>query len=1130
VYKGIKMDARGSAIDILREVNGLRTRRHRFILPLLTAFIKTESASSEILFIVTPYAEGGDMDDWIHSKTTPLQPPHMLDEAPRNMFIYESIMRLTEAVAYIHSKIDDQWCGHFDIKPHNIFLFLENGVWLWKIGDFGHSDLKYSSEKGTTRKALGTGRYQPPEYHQSTSETQHGPSFDVWSLGCVLLELITISVFSWTDNKVVSLEQDLNDELNSGEPFCFRIAGIIPAWVRYLKDATQEKKVLRAIGIILEMLANDIKSRLYAFDAALDFLELLNPGIGDLGFEELCQQLIKGQAPTASFGEFYDPILRIRTQSEHHNERSIEVRTRYLREEGWPNRPRVSRNSFPAKDIDTCSTFSTLPSYYQEEGFYGRDDMKNQLRLCFQNTAIVALVGLGGIGKSHLAYEYVSQAQRKETEVGRTLHTFWVRCRNESSFAESYSEIFRTTNEVHHQGRSGQTVSKYGTDHVPLKSVRTLLLDLKCSWILVLDGVEDDKAKWLGYCPFDTKAYGKILITTQNKEVALGLVYQPHNIITVKSLDVNASVALLLQGIESIAPGDRKDAEELVDKLYLPILIKLVARYITIHGPGGQNLAKISCRLSKREELILHISQLDAQDIRFEELRAVRRVYDIVFKDFFETQSDYRDIFRLLCHFSNDNFNRQWMEYDFKVELLEDAFSKFTNRGYIKPIGDSGPCYAMHDIVRNMYLAWIRCRSSDSARDLWNGYTRALAIIYEDYKPRRGSQKRNEKERLTPGHLMKLRYKNHVEEFLKYVDHYGDHLGKFQQPAAEAVVTFARLFDEEGRVEVGQRLLQLVIDQGIKDDLDRRCELQARRDLIHSLTLNASGRTKKEDLDRAKTEADKALQIALKVGKKKYIWKTRRELVYLLYAMEQFEDAEEQLQILRDMHSKLRQSIDFDQDLRGCEDQCDFSRGRKTGDPELLKKTQLRLREEINILGESSLNDYKKVEELENKKGDLAITCLTLMEALGPYQPEDEKKCKEGKELWKEALGLYQYVYEQRKAHYMAEAHEHQYDKRIIDANRNTAIAYLRYSIWIKDSDCKIKGRLKDAVEGLEKVLMDYEKKAHLGTSNKDVRYTAYRLRRAFKCLSELEQTTEYENKLATLTKKYDLIDAVRET
>ena len=1132
MYKLIKMDTQESAADILKEVNGLRARRHRFILPLLTAFIITESKSSEILCIVTPYAEGGDMDDWIHRETVPLQPPHMLDEAPRKTFIYESIMRLTEAVAYIHSKIDDRWCGHFDIKPRNIFLFLENGVWLWKIGDFGHSDLKYSSEKGTMRKAVGTHRYQPPEYYKSTSETEYGLSFDVWCLGCVLLELITIGVFSWTDNKMVSLEQDLMKEFNNGEPFCFRIAGIIPAWVGYLKGATQERKVLQAIRIIQEMLAIKIKSRLYAFDAALDFLELLNPSIGEIGFIELCQQLTKGQAPTTSFVEFYDPILRlrIRKQSEHHTERYIEIRTRCLREEGWPDRPRVRKNSFRGTDKDTRPPLSTLPSYYQEEGFYGRDDMKKWLKLLFQNTAIVALVGLGGIGKSHLAYEYVSQAQKREAEVGRTLHTFWVRCRNASSFAESYLEIFRTTDEAHHQYSSGQTVSKYETDRISLKRVQRFLLDLKCNWILVLDGVEDANAKWMGWCPFEqrgTKAYGKILITTQNKEVALRLVSQPHNIITVESLDLNDSVALLLQGIDTIAPGDRKDAKELVDKLYLPILIKLIARHITIHGPGGQNLAKISRRLSKREELIRQISQLDAQDIRFEELRAVRRVYDIVFKDFFETHSDCRKVFRLLCHFSNDNINRHWMECDFRVKLLEDTFSAFTNRGYIKPIDASGSCYAMHDIVQSMYLAWIRCRSSDPARDLWNGYTRALAIIYEDYRPRGGSQKRSEKGRSTPGHLMKLRYKDHVEEFLKYVDHHVYNLGEFEQSAAEAVVTFARWFDDEGRAEVGQRLLQLVIDQGVKEDSERRCELQARRDLIQSLTSNASGRTKKEVLGRAKIEADTALQIALKVENIDYIWKTRREFVYLFCAMGKFKDAEAQLQILRDMHSQLRQSHNFELDLGGCEDLCAFSRGRITGDREKLENTQLKLREEIKSLCESSLNDYKMFERLENTKGDLALTCLTLMESLGPYQPEDKKRCKKGKELWKEARQLYIDVYEQRKAHYKAEAREHEDHKHVIDASRNFAIAHLRYGFWLKDSNPKKIARLKDAVASLREVLRKYETNANVEASNTDVRYTAYWLQDAINCLSELEPTTEYENDLATLKKKYDLIDTV---
>jgi serine/threonine protein kinase len=1123
------MGTQESATDILKEVNSLRARRHRSILPLSAAFIVAENESSQNLFIVTPYAEGGNMNDWLRSKTTPLQPPDMFDEASRKFFIYQSIRSLTEAVAYIHSKIDDRWCGHFDIKPNNILLFLENRVWLWKIGDFGHSDLKYSTEKGTTRKAMGTNRYQPPEYYQSMSETQYGLYFDVWSLGCVLLELTTIGVFSWTDNMMISLEIELNAEFNSGEQFSYRVPGIIPAWARYLKNATREEKVHRVISIIQEMLANEIRSRLYAFDAALDFLELLNPNIGDNEFEELCQQLIKGQAPTASLGEFYEPILRLRMEPMHHNQRYTEIRTRYLLKEGWPNRHRVPQNSANGIGIDTLPALSNLPLRYQEEGFYGREEMKTRLKLLFQTTAVVALVGLGGIGKSHLAYEYASQAQKDEAELGRVLHTFWVRCRNASSFEESYLEISGIAHEAHHQEVSEQTGSNYGTPQI-LKRVKRVLLDLKCNWILVVDGVEDANAEWLRWCPFEqqgTKAYGKILITTKNKEVALKLVSQPHNVITVESLDVNDSVALLSQGINTIALEDRKDAMELVEKLYLPVLIKLIGRQITIKGPGGQNLAKMSHRLSNKEELIRQISRLDAKDIRFEELRAVRRVYDIVFSEFFETQSDCRDVFRLLCHFSNDNINRQWMECDFGVELLEDTFSALTNRGFLKLVDANGSRYAMHDIVQSMYMAWIRSRSSDPAKDLWYGYTRALAIIYESYRPRRASQKRSDEGRSTPSHLMKLRYKDHVEEFLKYVDHHGDNLGKFFQTAAEAVVTFARWFDDEGRVAVGQRLLRLVIDQGVKEDSTRRCELQARRDLIQSLTSNASGRTKRDVLDRGRLEANKALQIALKVGDMVSIWKTRRECIYLFCAMEKFNDAKEQLQILRDMRSQLPQSNTFELDLRGCEDMYDFSRGRITGDPEKLESTRLRLREEIKSLHGVSSNNDKIVEQLENRKGDLALTCLTLLEALGTYQPEDRAKCDKGRELWNEALQQYTDVHKQRDARYTAEAREHRNHKRVNDAYRNIFIARLRYGFWMKDSEPKIKARLIDAVDGLRDILKVYETKANLKTSNTDVRCTAYWLLRGLNRLSELEQTMEYEKELAALRKKYDLIDAV---
>jgi hypothetical protein len=294
--------------------------------------------------------------------------------------------------------------------------------------------------------------------------------------------------------------------------------------------------------------------------------------------------------------------------------------------------------------------------------------------------------------------------------------------------------------------------------------------------------------------------------------------------------------------------------------------------------------------------------------------------------------------------------------------------------------------------------------------------------------------------------------------------------------------------------------------------------------LVQSIRSNASGRDKIKALECAKGEADQAIQIALKVGNIVSIWKTRREMVHLFCAMERFNDAEAQLAILRDTHSQLPQSDDLKLDLRGCEDLCDFSRATLKDNhynKDKLEEIQARLREEVEQLKELSVHDNKFFERLEKTNGDLAITSLTLMEALGPYQSEDKMKCEKGEKLGKEARRLYSGISKQRKARYQAEAREYEDHKHIIDADLNIVIACLRFGFWKSDEVI-----LEDAAGSLQKILMKYEK-VNLETSNTDVRRTAYWLQRAWNYLGKLKEAAEYENDLAMLQEKYNLVDAV---
>jgi serine/threonine protein kinase len=91
--------------------------------------------------------------------------------------------------------VDDQLCIHFDLKPDNILIERENGNWL--ITDFGQAALT-KRRRGTTPRIgghFGTDAYAPPEIDDMSME--FGRAYDIWSLGCIVLEVATFMVLGY---------------------------------------------------------------------------------------------------------------------------------------------------------------------------------------------------------------------------------------------------------------------------------------------------------------------------------------------------------------------------------------------------------------------------------------------------------------------------------------------------------------------------------------------------------------------------------------------------------------------------------------------------------------------------------------------------------------------------------------------------------------------------------------------------------------------------------------------------------------------------------------------------------------------------------------------------------------------
>jgi serine/threonine protein kinase len=129
-------------------------------------------------FIVMEHLEGQDLCDVLHEQ----------GPMPTKVAV-EYVMQACEALAAAHAA----GVVHRDIKPENLFLTRHaQGLDFIKILDFGISKVALAQGKRAnvrTQMPLGSPVYMSPE--QIRSSEQVDARTDIWSLGCVLFELLT---------------------------------------------------------------------------------------------------------------------------------------------------------------------------------------------------------------------------------------------------------------------------------------------------------------------------------------------------------------------------------------------------------------------------------------------------------------------------------------------------------------------------------------------------------------------------------------------------------------------------------------------------------------------------------------------------------------------------------------------------------------------------------------------------------------------------------------------------------------------------------------------------------------------------------------------------------------------------
>jgi len=163
-----KMDSKQKT-EALNEVHVLKEMRHPYIIAYRESFM-----NKKCLCIVMDYADGGDL----YTKIAQHKKDDILFSEEQ---IIDWFVKICLAIKHVH----DKRILHRDLKTQNIFLTSSGDV---KIGDFGIARVLQSTYD-CAQTAIGTPYYLSPEICQ---EKPYNQKSDIWSLGCILYEMVTL--------------------------------------------------------------------------------------------------------------------------------------------------------------------------------------------------------------------------------------------------------------------------------------------------------------------------------------------------------------------------------------------------------------------------------------------------------------------------------------------------------------------------------------------------------------------------------------------------------------------------------------------------------------------------------------------------------------------------------------------------------------------------------------------------------------------------------------------------------------------------------------------------------------------------------------------------------------------------
>ena len=300
-----RIDYCGSEDNPPEEVRTLISRHHEHLVPLLACYSTPEGQSHLSLdrahHLIFPWTDT-DMSNWMNPDVPypPKHPAGLQDSCFRKEHLYMTIISLSSAISHLHREIDGHFTPHNDLKPENILLFGQK----WKICDFGKTRLRSLDENLETEDNLGSFVYRPPEYEDG-SVKKHGRSFDMWSLGCIVVELAVLIVYGWKGEQLRAFEADRikngrqqNASSKESDASFHNNMPVVRRWMRKLTRKDGSRNFIYLMKTASRMLSADPNARPYSWEVESCLYEQLRPN--EPGDERFAKMRALVQAPEKS--------------------------------------------------------------------------------------------------------------------------------------------------------------------------------------------------------------------------------------------------------------------------------------------------------------------------------------------------------------------------------------------------------------------------------------------------------------------------------------------------------------------------------------------------------------------------------------------------------------------------------------------------------------------------------------------------------------------------------------------------------------------------------------------------------------------------------------------------------------